>query len=512
MKRLTRKRAIDWAKLGRKAREHFGVRQLRPGQRELIETVLRGGNAFGIMPTGAGKSLCYQLPALFFPKATVVVSPLLSLMQDQTEKLDEAGVEATKLDSTLTVREERKATRTVKNGQTELIYVTPERLENPKHLEVLRRAGVSLLVVDEAHCISQWGHDFRPAYLSLRSAIKELGNPPVLVLTATATPEIEKDILEQLGIPNAPVYSTGVDRPNLAFQVSRTVNEEAKFLRLLEVLKENKGNGIVYVNTVRLGNELHARLLKVGIAAGKYHGKMKTADREQSQKEFMENRYKVIVATKAFGLGIDKPDVRFVVHYTFPDSVESYYQEAGRAGRDGKRAVAVLLYRLEDKRVHSYFLGGKYPTRADAAQIYQTLLMHSQAKVEMTLESVMASSQISSRKVRVLLSYLEKEGIIKRRKGIQLVRVFEDADAFEDFLKHYEERLTADRERIEKIMKYGQTTECRGEFFREYFNEQRGSACKKCDNCRGQFLKSTPHPVRTHQSSAETLLPIVAAS
>ncbi len=472
------------------------MKHLRPGQRELIETVLNGGNAFGIMPTGAGKSLCYQLPALFLPKATIVVSPLLSLMQDQTEKAESAGVDVAKLDSTLTASEERAATRVVKKGAAELIYVTPERLENPKHLEVLRKAGVSLLVVDEAHCVSQWGHDFRPAYLSLRTAIEKLGSPPVLMLTATATLEVERDVLEQLGLNSTPVYSTGIDRPNISFEVSRTVNDQMKFMRLVEIVSETQGNGIVYVNTVRLANELHARLLQAGITAGKYHGKMKTADREDSQHRFMANEYKVTVATKAFGLGIDKPDVRFVVHYTFPDSVESYYQEAGRAGRDGKKARAVLLYRLEDKRIHSYFLGGKYPSRADAGHLYSILLQNTDGGREsLSLAELVDAVALPVRKVKVLLSYLEKEGILKRGKKISLLRTFPEAEDFEKFLHHYEERLVSDRERIETIMKYGQTTECRPVFFRSYFNEAPGDGCKRCDNCRTRA--ATPISVKS---------------
>lgn len=478
-------KSINWTKIAEKARDYFGVKKLRTGQRELIESVLNGRSALGLMPTGAGKSLCYQLPAVFLPKATVVVSPLLSLMQDQTLKLEEAGVEATKLDSTLTTREEKQAAREVRNGQSELVYVTPERLENPDYLNLLKKGGVSLMVVDEAHCVSQWGHDFRPAFLSIRRARTELGNPPLLALTATATPSVQKDILEQLGMEGESVFRTGVDRPNLEFSVYRTVNEAAKYEKLLSVLEETSGNGIVYVTTVKLANEIHAKLLKSGVIAGKYHGKMSTNHRESAQDDFMHNRFKVIVATKAFGLGIDKADVRFVLHYTFPDSVESYYQEAGRAGRDGKKARAILLYRLEDKRIHSYFLGGKYPTSADAAHLYKTILKLSQfSKKEITLAKLLAADGLCKTKTRVLLNYLEKEGVIKRKKGIRLIRTFDTAEAFDLFLHHYDEKTRLDRERIERMMKYGQTTTCRAQFFREYFGEEPGQVCGTCDNCR----------------------------
>lgn len=479
----------DWEKLAKKAREHFGVSRLRPGQRELIETVMGGGSAMGILPTGAGKSLCYQLPALFLPKATLVVSPLLSLMRDQTLKMEEAGVETTKFDSTLTVREERQAVKEVKNRQAELIYVTPERLVNPEYLEVLRKGGVSLLVVDEAHCVSQWGHDFRPAFLQIREAAKALGSPPILALTATATPQVENDVLEQLGIPDAPVYCAGVDRTNLEFEVYRTVNDDAKFKKMMEIVEGTKGNGIVYVATVKLADELHRKLLGAGVVAGKYHGKMNSKDREYSQTDFMDNRYKVMVATKAFGLGIDKPDVRFVLHYTFPDSVESYYQEAGRAGRDGKKARAVLLYRIEDKRIHQFFLGGKYPTRAEAVHLYTTLIKLSiDPKHVITLAEVIEATDVGKTKTTVLLSYLEKAGIVKRGKAIKLARTFKDVEEFEKFLQHYDERHDADKERIDTMMKYGQTTGCRAQFLREYFGEAKEKPCKKCDNCRGTFV------------------------
>ncbi|MFL5312739.1 MAG: RecQ family ATP-dependent DNA helicase, partial [Myxococcales bacterium] len=356
---------MDWGDLRREAERRFGVTRFRPGQRELIEAALTGQDALGILPTGGGKSLTYQLPAVLLPRAVVVVSPLISLMEDQQRKAQAARIEVAKLDSTLSTSEERKTVEEIESGGNDLIYLTPERLENPEHLEPLRARGVSLFVVDEAHCISQWGHDFRPAYLALPEAIRALGRPPVLALTATATPEVAQDIVRQLGIRDARVVNTGIERPNLRFEVRRTVNGEAKRQALLRILAGKPGSGIVYAATVRKVEELWRWLSAEGIDAGRYHGKLRTAEREESQHRFMAGEIRLMVATSAFGLGIDKPDIRFVVHWNFPDSVETMYQEAGRAGRDGQPARAVLLYRLEDKRVQSFFLGGKYPRRQD---------------------------------------------------------------------------------------------------------------------------------------------------
>ncbi len=478
------RRTVAWSRIERAAARRFGVRRFRVGQREIIEAVLRRRDVIGVLPTGGGKSLCYQLPALFLPRPTIVVSPLISLMKDQQEKLSERDIPSAKLDSTLTTSEERETLAEVGSGEHELVYVTPERLEQRHSLDLLKRSGVSLLVVDEAHCVSQWGHDFRPAYLSLRDAVRALGRPPVLALTATATPEVIADIRRQLALRDAELVATSVHRPNLRFEVHRTVNEEVKRRRLLEIVRGTRGVGIVYVATTKLADVLSDWLRTEGVRAGRYHAKMRTTDRSASQERFMADGFDVVVATKAFGLGIDKPDVRYVVHYQFPDSLESYVQEAGRAGRDGRPARAVLLYRLEDRRIQSYFLGGKYPRPEESERVWRVVkTLTGGGRRTTTLARIVAEADLGERRTKVVVAQLAGAGILARGRAIRLVRQFGSLEELEAFLTEYERRHADDRERLDTMMRYAESTGCRVATIRRYFGEKEPPVCGRCDNC-----------------------------
>ena len=450
-----------------------------------MEAVLAGRNVLGIMPTGAGKSLCYQLPAMFLTKPVVVVSPLIALMQDQQEKLEAADVPAAKLDSMLTRLQERQVIEGIHEGEHPLVYVTPERLENPDVVTLLKEQGVSLFVVDEAHCISQWGHDFRPSYLSLRDAVRDLGSPPVLAVTATATPDVADDILKQLAMSNALIINTGIERENLIFEVERCVNKESKRNKLLELLRDQRGSAIVYCATIRLVTEIWTFLRDNGIKAERYHGKLKPKERQEAQSRFMNDETPVMVATKAFGMGIDKPDIRLVVHYNFPDSLESYYQEAGRAGRDEKPARAVLLYRLEDKRIQSYFLRGKYPTRELSQRIYEVVKEMTNAAPRVLLRDIITVAAMGRRRTKVIVALLESAGVVQRTgRGVRKLKDFETPEQLDAFLDTYQKRHLSDEERLAMMMKYGQTAECRMRFLRTYFGEDAQLDCGRCDNCR----------------------------
>ncbi len=361
------------ADAGLALRERFGYDAFRPGQDRAVEAVLERRDTLVVLPTGGGKSLCYQVPALLLPGLTVVISPLISLMKDQVDALTARGLPATYLNSTLSSGEISARMRRVQRGEIKLLYVAPERIDVGGLADRLRDLGVALLAVDEAHCISEWGHDFRPSYLRIAQVRERLGWPPVVALTATATPHVRSDIARQLRLENQRTVITGFDRRNLRYHVVPTRTDGDKDEALIEILRSRAGLAVVYASTRRAVERIAATLNRAGVAAVGYHAGLDDAHRHEVQDRFMREDVRAIVATSAFGMGIDKPNVRLVVHHTMPGTLEAYYQEAGRAGRDGLEGDCFLLHAFQDRFTHEFFVKGANPERALIEQVYTVL-------------------------------------------------------------------------------------------------------------------------------------------
>jgi ATP-dependent DNA helicase RecQ len=354
-------------------RERFGYPDFRNGQAAAITSILERRDTLVVLPTGGGKSLCYQVPALILPRITVVVSPLISLMHDQVAALTARGIAAEYLDSTLSRSGQHNRLIKVARAELKLLYVAPERLAAGDLARRLANAGVSLLAVDEAHCISEWGHDFRPSYLKLGAARSVLGHPPIIALTATATPDVRRDIVNQLRLVQARTVITGFDRPNLTFSVRRATTQHAKDAGTLEAARRCRGSAVVYTNTRGSVERLAALLSNAGVPASAYHAGRDDSARARAQSAFMSGEKRVIVATNAFGMGVDKADVRLVLHYAMPGTLEAYYQEAGRAGRDGAPAEAILLHAYADRFTHEFFIASSWPAYEVIAAVYESM-------------------------------------------------------------------------------------------------------------------------------------------
>jgi RecQ family ATP-dependent DNA helicase len=397
-------------------REHFGFEAFREGQREVIDAILAGHDTVVVMPTGGGKSLCFQLPALMNEGATIVVSPLIALMKDQVDALHARNLPATFINSSVDFEEQKARISGIRQGKYKLVYVAPERFRSTHFVEALKSVNISLFAVDEAHCVSTWGHDFRPDFLRLKSAVEEIGRPQVVALTATATPHVRADIIEQLGLKEPRAFVSGFDRPNLSIRVVHTLKEREKIAHVKSLAaKSQGGSGIIYSSTRKSVEQVARRLKDAGLSVVAYHAGMEEAERTRAQDDFMSGRVQMIVATNAFGMGIDKADIRFVIHYHLPGSIEAYYQEIGRAGRDGLPSECVLLFNYADKRTQDFFIEGSYPPPELIAKVYESLVATRQQHIELSTSEIATRASVRNEMaVQSALIILEKAGHIER--------------------------------------------------------------------------------------------------
>ncbi|MBR5894048.1 MAG: RecQ family ATP-dependent DNA helicase [Akkermansia sp.] len=477
-------------------RSVFGFDGLRSGQDAIVDAIMAGRDALAIMPTGGGKSLCYQLPALCREGLTVVVSPLIALMKDQVDALQARGVPAAAVNSSLGADEYRQVMSALRNGELRLIYVAPERFGQEGFMNLLRSMQVSLLAIDEAHCLSQWGHDFRPDYLRLGRVRSELGYPQTVALTATATDAVRQDILNTLQLNEPAIIISGFGRDNLDFAITHCENRQAKFERIRQVITKWR-KGIIYCSTRKNVMTVFEEISGCGSNAVAYHAGMTDEEREFSQNAFISGRADVVVATNAFGMGIDRADVRFVLHFEIPGSVEAYYQEAGRAGRDGELSACELLFNHADLKTQEFFFEGSNPSVQTIRSVYHLLRSrcNSQGELQMTVEHMAAElgKEVNPMAVGTALSALIHAGAITRSdvpgSNTKLTRLTNQATPFAALpidTNAIEEKARRDHQKIEAMTRYAYSAGCRQRWILDYFGETSSGDCGHCDVCNAE--------------------------
>jgi ATP-dependent DNA helicase RecQ len=456
--------------------------------------VLEGSDVVVVMPTGGGKSLCYQLPALMFPGVTLVVSPLIALMKDQVDALNARQIPATVINSSLSFDQQMSRLRAMADGQFRLVYVAPERFRNERFIEALKDVKVSLFAVDEAHCISQWGHDFRPDYLRLRAAAEALTDgskrPQIIALTATATPKVREDISAQLGLKDPASFIAGFDRPNLALRIVQCKSDKERIARAAQIIERSDGTGIIYTSTRKAVEEVTDQLQKLDLKVVGYHAGLSEKQRSTAQDRFMSGEVQAIVATNAFGMGVDKRDLRFVTHYNLPGSIEAYYQEVGRAGRDGLPSVCTLLFNYIDTRTHEFFIDGNYPEPDLIREVYDCLKGVDREVAELTAREIAPRIGVKNEMaINSALVFLEKAGHIERPPGVTGIRLLDRVSrlALRVDWNDLTKRRAADERKLREMVNYAYHEECLRQFILRYFGDRKPPANCRCSNCQPQM-------------------------
>src|SRR5438270_12342534 len=473
--------------------KYFGFREFLDAQEEVITAIAGGADALVVMPTGGGKSLCYQLPALLLEGTTVVVSPLIALMKDQVDALQRRGISATLINSSLSPAEQRERIRERARDEFKLVYIAPERFRSRSFLDALGQSTIALFAVDEAHCLSMWGHDFRPDYFRLGQVLETLGRPQVAAFTATATPEVRRDILTHLALREPREFVAGFARPNLKLLITHVANEAKKYERLNALVREHR-TGIVYCSTRKRVEAVAETLRLANISSILYHGGMNDDEREKAQNEFMQGRRDIVVATNAFGMGIDRADIRFVVHFDVPGSVEAYYQEAGRAGRDGEAATCELLFNHADTRVQEFFIEGSNPPLEFIAQTYEMLRREADEKHELQISIKDMSANLDTGGNDMMLSsslhILDRDGYIDRFdipggrvRGTRLLQPDVRGTQLKIDASKLREKERRDRAKLKLMVDFAYARTCRQQAILRYFGEEDPARCGNCDIC-----------------------------